>query len=205
MRSFKIILLISLLSGILIVPSCVIDSCTGVDFDAVRFFDVQDLEVFAFPKEGWWERIEPTDTVDFDSLGGLYLDFLVSYTAQNSSWQMGFPLVNRAYACSFIAGFDGSKDEQLESLAITSLDFWDIDHPAGSSLNDILQYKGNYLEEQDLALNDFIQAQTGFLQAEDMRLELLSHPLRAGSYRLKVNMTFTNGEAYEEELSLNVK
>lgn len=81
--------------------------------------------------------------------------------------------MNTANACSSIApGGHGSKAEALDSLSIITLNDFDVDHPAGTSINDILDYGGsryNPWNENSIPLVDFLTERKGkLLETEDM-------------------------------------
>jgi len=164
------------------------------------------MQAFVFPEEKWSRELSPTDTVALDSIGGIHIRFESNYVAQHRRiFPLQKPFLQTASACSIIPGYDGAKEEQLSKFDIISLDFWDVDHPEGSTINDLLQYRGNDWGDSDQSLISFIDSQTGLLTTESLRLAFIQGPMKAGSYRLKIDVEFTYGEEYEEEILMNVK
>ena len=143
-----------------------------------------------------------SDTIMFDELDKVYIDYLVIYTTQKPTQQdWSFSLMPAVTACSYIAGGSGSKEETLVSLTITTINDFDADHLANSNINDLFDYHGSYWEglTSPIPLTQFLDGQTGNLQEEDLILELKKAPEINQAFQLKVEMKLSTGEEYEFE------
>ncbi|WP_143080367.1 hypothetical protein [Hymenobacter arizonensis] len=102
-------------------------------------------------------------------------------------------LVSAAYACDqvFDPGNKGSA-ERVDSLSITSRYAYDVRHPAGTSLADVVEREGGTPWPQPSR-----QApQAPFRSAE---LVFRVPPAAAGSQQFRVYYRQTNGEVYTAE------
>ena len=133
MKSIKTILLTTILSIGFILPSCnkdnLVTSCDGVDFDAMRYFDIQGLTAFWYAIDSLYNfnPINPADSILLPELGGLFMEYEVEYHASTSDLNNPFSLISSTLACSYIAGYEGSKTEKLANLSIITLnDFDDV-------------------------------------------------------------------------------
>ncbi|MEO0470330.1 MAG: hypothetical protein AAF206_11955 [Bacteroidota bacterium] len=202
MSYLKTILLIFILMTGFFLPACMVkDSCDGVTF--LNFFDVKGLDIFAVtdargfdPENG--SEVMPNDSIPFDSLERIYIDYQVDYLAENqANWS--FSLIPAAYACSFIPGGSGSKEEGLVSFKITTLNDFDTAHPANSSIIDLFDYYGSYYEPRQtpITLSSFLNTQNENLTEEDLALRLNKAPELNPEFKIKVRMELSTGEVYE--------
>ena len=102
MKKLKILGLTLFLSIGLILPSCEKgkDSCDGVVF--TPYFDVAGISVssyFAYSSYGEGNKIPPADTVAFEELDKIFIDYLVDYLASSQpKWDWSISLrSNRQY------------------------------------------------------------------------------------------------------------
>lgn len=208
MKKPKTFLLTLLLSIGFFFPSCDKDdpgdSCDGVVF--LNHFDVKGLAVLNYSDLANQNIITPSDTIDFDELDKVYIDYVVEYIVRKPAprdWS--FSLMQNATACSYIAGGSGSREEQLVSLSITTINDFDNDHLANSNINDLFEYHGSYGSYWERLTNpipftQFIDEQTTEnLQAEDIVLALNKAPEIDQTFQIKVEMELSTGEVYEFE------
>lgn len=204
MKKLKIIgLTIYLFIGILI-PSC----NTGLDdcsFGPVHeFFDIQDIQVFYSSEIDPSELLSLNDKIAFDDLGYIYVDYVVEYVVSaEPRINNSFSLLSSAMGCSIVAGTKGSKEEELISFSIITLNDFDATHPANSNINDLFEYFGgsyNYYEaENPISLIDYINSLSGFIQQEDMVLKLIKAPDLDQEFKIKVVMELSTDEVHEFE------
>ena len=193
-------LTIYLFIGILI-PSCdwinTVDDC---DCSGSRYFDVEGLQVDAFTDIDQGILVTPAQQLRLSEFDGFYVDYLVDYHAcLTPKADFSLSLMNSAFACSCLPGFDGSNTEELLDFTITTINDFDADHLAGSNIIDLFQYQGGFFEPDDQPLADFlVQEQSGKLTIEDMRLRLLEAPSLDSVLQIKVRMELSTGEVYEE-------
>ena len=200
MRNYKAFLLtLYFFIGILI-PACDFaiedDDC---NCSGVRFFNVMDLEVGTFSDFDNFSRISDGQQVRLDQFAGYYIDYIVDYHAcAKPQWDWSLNLMSSAYACSCITGFDGSKDEELVAFTVRTVNDFDDDHPAGSSINDLLQYEGSFWEPEDIPLVEFLdEEQMAKMRFEDMRLRLTKAPEADSLVQIEVKMELSTGEIYQ--------
>lgn len=96
-----------------------------------------------------------------------------------------------AYACS---PRDPEFTEQLDSLVITSRFDFDAQHPAGTSLNDVLT-----TFDWSESLNDYLRERAGRPDIVLPLLKLRTVPAQAGPQQFRVFYRLTNGEEYTAE------
>lgn len=195
MKNFKSILLLFLLTNVFIIPSCEEkDSCDGIDFNQFLYFNIEGLEYD-------WSGTN-SDTVAFEELGNLYIDYETEYSASVHPKEKGFfSLIPSAYACSILPGTEGSKEEELVSFTISTLNDFDEEHLANSNINDLFDYHGGNLDflENPIPLTQYLEEQTGLLQEEDMFLSLTKAPEINSEFKMKVVMELSTEEVYEFE------
>lgn len=132
--------------------------------------------------------------------GGFYVDYLVDYHAQlqqpKTDWSLS--LMNSALACSCAIGYEGSKNEELVAFTVKTVNDFDAEHPAGSLINDLLQYEGSYFFEDVQPLEDFLEMeQQGKMSYEDMRLSINKAPTLDSLFQVEIVMELSTGERYE--------
>ena len=205
MKKLKTIILTVLLTTGLIMPGCRnVTSCDGVVFQ--NYFDIFGITTFNFTEyNGFGEgtEIAPADTITFDQLDRIYVDFLVDYVVLAPSKQdWSFSLIPSANACSYIPGSRGSKEEALVNFSIITLNDFDDDHLANSNMNDLFDYHGSYMEVLAIpvSLPQFLSSQTGNIEQEDMVLRLRKAPFLNPELKLKLVMELSTGETFEEEI-----
>jgi len=202
MKNFKSILLIFLLTNVFVIPSCEkgssdpLDSCHDVDFTQYQYFNIEGLNY------EWRNVSSDIDTVAFEELGHLYIDYETDYSASlQPKTKSSFSLIPTAYACSIIPGTKGSKEEELISFTISTLNDFDEEHTANSNINDLFDYQGGFLDfpENPIPLTQYLEEQTGLLQEEDMVLTLKKAPEINTEFKIKVVMELSTNEVYEFE------
>lgn len=200
MRYFKTFALtLYFFIGILI-PAC---DWVGIDDDCncggTRFFNVIDLRVDAFKDISSSVLVTPGERLFLDEFEGFYLDYEVDYHAcANPRTDWSLSLMNTAWACSCAVGYDGSKNEGLIDLTVTTVNDFDDDHLAGSSINDLLQYRGSFWETDDLPFPEFLEEEKADkLRFEDMKLSLLKAPEIDSVFQVQIRMELSTGEVYE--------
>ena len=200
MKDFKVILLTALMVIGFVFPSCekVTDSCDGIDVSDFRFFDIQgaDALVFQHSPTGGFELVEPLDTIVFRENTGLYVSYQADYHALRSSRDASFGWVASAMACSFIGGYDGSKNERLDGLTVVTENDYDAEHPAGSSIVDLLEVQFE-LPNDTQPLNDYLANQTETIQSQVLQLNLLRAPASDGAFQFTIQVDLSTGEQYE--------
>ncbi|MEO0723654.1 MAG: hypothetical protein AAFZ63_03865 [Bacteroidota bacterium] len=201
MRTYKVFFLtLYFFIGILI-PAC--DFSTEDDFDCncsgSRFFNIMDLEIGAFSDFDNLTGISDGQQLRLNDFAGYYIDYVVDYHAcaqPRQDWSLS--LMTPAYACSCIAGYDGSKNEELVAFTVRTVNDFDADHPAGSSINDLFQYEGNFWDVEDIPLVDFLEEeQMDRMRFEDMRLRLLKAPEADSLVQVEVQMELSTGESFQ--------
>lgn len=197
-RIKTILLTLYFFIGILI-PSCEWVTEPDCNCGSYRFFNVTDLTVDPVTDFDSQTRIAPSQQVTLAEFAGLYVDYVTDYHAclqQKSSWS--FNLMSPAYGCSCALGWEGSKDEELVNFTVSTINDFDDEHLAGSSINDLLQYEGSYFDESTLPLVDFLaDEQMDKLRYEDMRLSLSQAPVLDSVFQVKVHMELSTGEVYD--------
>jgi len=177
-----------------------LNSCDGVVF--LNHFNVLGLAVSSFSDISTDEMIAPFDTITFDELDKIKIDYLVNYIAQKSSKKnWSFSLMPSLMACSYIPGTNGSKNEAIENLTISTLNDFDSDHLADTDIKDLFDYHGSAWERLDnpISLLQFLEEQTGNIQGGDLILGLKKAPEINQEFRLKVTLELSTGEVYEFE------
>jgi len=199
MKQVKILLTLFLTIGFFF-PSCIVSDDDDCNCGGSRFFDVEGLEILSFKDDSRSSINLPGETISLATYGGLYIDYLARYHAQltpKRDWS--FSLMNTAYACSCIVGFDGSKEEELVSFSITTLNDFDNDHLAGSDIVDLFDVRGTFFSEENESLSDYLANMTGKLMQEDMLLMPTKVPELNAEVKVRVRMELSTGEVYEAD------
>ncbi len=201
MNNYKTILLTMLFSIGFIFPSCskekLRDSCDGVDFDSFRYFDIQGLDAYVYKGEMYgFEVVNAVDTITFSENVGIFMHYQADYHASLSP---SVGLMNSAMACSFIGGFDGSKTEKLAHLSITTLNDFDNDHLANSSISDLLEVYLDGFNEDTLPLTDYLANQTENIKKQALKIRLKKAPELNHEFLFKIEVELSTGERYEAE------
>ncbi len=133
------------------------------------YFDVKGiLEIVNYKERGTCcaDALKENDTVRFSDYDFLSIKFDVDYHSSNllrrRTWD--FSLMNEALACSCLtSGWLGSKEEQLDSISIITLNDFDAEHLANRSINDLMQ---TYMDEKRVNVNEFSAQNMSPLQYE---------------------------------------
>ena len=180
----------------IIIPAC--DWTDPCDCSGYRYFDVTDMTVQALTNLEDFTPVTPGEQLSLDMFGGFYIDYIADYhacKALENDWSLS--LMSSAYACSCLVGYDGSREEALVEFSVNTLNDFDEDHLAGSSINDLLMYQGSYLDLDSQAFPDFLSEEmAGKLRFEDMRLSLTSAPTIDSVFQIEVVMELSTGERY---------
>lgn len=199
MKSAKTILLTLYFFIGILVPACELNPGLDCDCGDYRYFNVTDLTVDPVNDFDRMSPIAPGQQVVLADFAGFYIDYVTDYHAcaqPKTDWS--FSLLTPAYGCSCAVGWEGSKNEELVSFTVSTINDFDDDHLAGSSINDLLQYQGSYFDEDNVPLNDFLaDEQMGKLRFEDMRLRLTQAPEIDSVLQVQVRMELSTGEVYD--------
>ena len=205
MKYFKYLAITTLLVFGFSFPSCDDD---GLDCNCPpeTFFDVQDLEVGLYQDVNLGLPIASEDTVQFNDGKYIHLDYIVDYhTYHTPKRDWSFSLINSAYACSCVEGGYRSKEEELVSFCITTLNEFDDEHLTNTDITDLFEYigffnNGEYIDVNDQPLADQISVGINQeLQGEDMVLKLTKAPELNSEFKIKIAMELSTGETYEVE------
>lgn len=207
MKNFKTIFLTLLLSIGFMLPSCekeaIITGCE--DMEDYRYFDIKGLAISYLEKDtldSFKFLSEDVDTIIFSDLAGIYVEYEVDYHANVAP----FSFIGSMMACTFLAGYDGSKTEQLVDLSIITLNDFDDTHLANSSINDLIIVDGDWVVKNDTwvqetpsDLSDYLANQTGLIRNPYLRLALKKAPEINPELRFSIKVELSTGESYQEE------
>lgn len=211
MKNLKIIGLIFFLMIGIGTPSCDkedadccggsgMNSCDGVVFQ--NYFDIEGIGILAYTDFIQRTEIPPLATVTFDELDKVYIDYQVEYTTSvQSKNDWSFSLIPTANACSYVPGTKGSKEQGIVDFSIITLNDFDAEHLANTSINDLFDYFGSNWQplENSISLAQFLENQTGLIQEEGMFLNLKKAPELEEEFKVKVVMKLSTGEVFEVE------
>ena len=203
MRNTKLIGLTLFLFLGFVIPSC--EKSTD-DYDPYcqchlyKYFDIKGFNDFTYTRDSLTNRqVMPFDTVSFSTFkSGLLVHYDVDYHAfAEPKSDYSFSLMNTADAsCICDVGYGGSKKEKIKSLTITTINDFDDEHSANSSINDLFYI---YDSEKNLInFEDFLNSQTGLIQKQSMTLRLKKAPTLNPEFNFKVTLELSNGELYEK-------
>ena len=185
-----------------IVPSCD-DFNPGIDCDCdpYRYFDINSISNLRFYEDfNLGEQIFPSDTIPIANFDAIYIDLDADYHATiQRQFDWTFSLINTSNACTCAVGWDGSKNERLVDLQVITLNDFDNDHLANSSINDLIDFQGRFFNQTDIPLNEFITNQTEPLAHEDFLLKLKKAPELNSEFKVKIVVELSTGEEYEIE------
>lgn len=204
MKSIKIALLSVIFMIGFILPSCKkdIDSCGGSSLESSRYFNIKGLNAFVYQNnDNGFEVISSKDTLPFLETTGIYLIYQAEYHSLNlPAFNNSFSLLSTAMACTPIQpGYDGSKTERLENLTITTLNDFDEEHPANSSINDFFEVQTSVFQGEDIPLTEFLQNQTENIKTQELLLKLKQVPTATPTFHFKISIELSTGEKYETE------
>ncbi len=209
MKTARNIILTFLLASSLLAPAC---NTTDDDCNCgnVReFFDIQGVASSNFRTlENSGFNIQPLleeDAVEWDRYS-LASEFAVEYYGmaptdkKEPSFWSGLSLINEAWACSCLPnGFSGSE-ETLDFLDLITLEDFDDNHPAGSSIKDILnirtfsEFEGLIHSEMDLDV--FLVQEREAIAYKSFDLLLQVPPATTSTQQFQLIIQLSNGESY---------
>ena len=108
--------------------------------------------------------------------------------------------MNSLLACSPLSeGYDGAKEEKIESLEVITLNDFDADHMAGSSIVDILtiqdyDYDTGVSEAKSVA--DYLE-EDELVREEMIILKPIKIPELSAGFQIKVSIQLSTGESFE--------
>lgn len=198
MNNIKTTLLTVLFTIGFILPSCKKDfSGLCGDVASFRYFDIKGLDVFAYQDDvDGFEIFDSVDTISFSENVGIFMQYQADYHAAILP-AMG--LMNSAVACSVIGGYDGSKTEKLEDISIITLNDFDKDHLANSSIGDLLEVDLDGINEDTLPLMDYLANQTENIKKQALKIRLKKAPELNQEFLFKIEVELSTGERYEAE------
>ncbi len=188
----RTLLLLCLFSMGLFLPNC----SDGLDcsFGPVPdFFDIQGMLTNHVGRDNNLIEVNEISFADYEYLA---LNFDVEYIAYEHRSAWNFDFVNQVYGCSPPeAGLEGSKFEAFDNITITTLNDFDDDHLADTSINDLLRVMySNYREL--LSLEEFL-AREGNVKRPGLFFQLTKAPELNQELRLRVTVELSTGERYE--------
>ncbi|GAA4372871.1 hypothetical protein GCM10023186_02810 [Hymenobacter koreensis] len=159
---------------------------------ALAYFDVEGANLFALnsPANQTSRSIVPNESV---SRPNLLLAMSLPVRYYSSAPARGG---NRAYACSPLEPGQLGTDERVDSLTIRSRFDYDAQHPAGSSLNDLVAL--DYLPS-GLILEPNRIAEANGQPLKQLNFRLRRAPTASGPQQFRVRLRLTNGEVYTAE------
>jgi len=161
---------------------------------APDFFDIQSMVV---NHVGLDKRTIESDIIDFEDYGFLSFSFFVEYLSFQKPETWNFSLMNGVYGCSPPeAGTLGSKEESFIDIQFLTLNVFDEEHGAGTSINDLLEITN--LERDPVPLNYFLMTYKNNVPTEWYLLKLKKRPTMNQDFQFKVIVDLSNGEQYEE-------
>lgn len=148
------------------------------------------------------DHLDPTknllssDSISYSEYGFISMRFLVDYIVYQPTSRWNFSLMNAAYSCTPpIAGTLGSKEEAFDDIQVITMNEFDENHNAGSSINDLIEISNR--SEDFLPLNDFLNNFEGTVPTEWFQLLLTKRPNLNQNFQVKVIVTLSTGENYE--------
>ncbi len=200
MKSVKTILLTLYFFLGILVPSCeLVDPGLDCNCGNYRFFDVTDITIDPVSDFDSQTRIQSNQQVTLVEFAGFHVDYIADYHASlqpKNDWS--FTLMAPAYGCSCLTGWEGSKEEELIDFTVTTINDFDDDHLAGSSINDLLRHEGSFWEQNSQPLTEFLdEEKVGKLRFEDMNLGLNQAPVLDSNFQVQVRMELSTGEVFE--------
>lgn len=202
MKSLKTVLLTLILSIGFLLPSCDRDPDAFCNCpEVIPYFDIMDLKIHNTEKVEDFSRIIDSnqDSISSDRFEGIFLEYLVDY---HSDINFNFSVMNSAFGCSCVgSGYKGSATEKIESFEIITLNDFDDDHPANTSINDLFIVSIETTGQAPLSLNDFLLDTSSFIKYEYLPLRITKTPQNNPDFHIKVILKLSTGEEYEVENS----
>ncbi len=139
------------------------------------------------------EEGESVNSGDYQLWVNFEVDFVGLQLPQENNFS--FSLIPSAYACSCNEnGGQGGKDTLQDLQIITKNDF-DEDHPANSSLNDLMVI--HFEQDEDNLVDYLARAAREPFMYPSFFLTLKKSPSVPSDFEVSVEMTLDNGEFYE--------
>jgi len=190
---------------LLLVTGFTFQNCDPFDCNCPPFsggyFDIQGIDLINYKKRGnsSVDKLLENEEVKFSDYSGLTIDYIVEYHSNNchqkKTWD--FSIMNSALACSCLEnGWEGSKEEKINSLTILTLNDFDTEHRANDTINELLDI-GFHCETFDL--NEYLLQDTSNIEFEDLILKLKVAPELNNEFKVKVIMELSTNEIYESE------
>lgn len=203
MKYFKhFALILVLLIGVGI-PSC-LPPCECPIIQG-EFFDIQGGELGNWKGENhsFWV-LEKGETVSVEEFR-LIVQFEVDYFGQQLSPSKGidFSLIPSAYACTCAENGLKGSEEILENLRVITKNNFDENHPANSSLNDLIliQMPG----DEEVSLEEYLTRENRSpVYYQNFWLSLKQAPSLPSDFEVSVEMTLDNGEVYQMDSEMIV-
>ncbi len=173
-------------------PNC----SNGLDCDfgpAPDFFDIEGMRTRFFDRD---DNLIDTEELSFSDFGYLSVIFDVEYLVYEQKTKRNFGFINQAYGCSpEEPGLQGSKFEAFENITITTLNDFDEEHLADSSMNDLLRVM--YLYSSELTtIDEFLDDDTN-VQRPGLLFQLSKAPELNPELRLRINIELSTDEQYK--------
>lgn len=176
-------------------PNCVDCDCPN---NTPPYFDIKGLEVQLYPKNDCCGNpLKPSAVINANELQGITLYYDAVFLAGQlmrpcigDHWS----LIPTLTACSCEEpGYLGAKNEMLDTLVVTTLYPFDNDHPARSSLNDVL-----LVEEKSgrTPLDQFLSKPPSLIDSQWHQFILTKTPQGADTFQVSVAVRLSNSESY---------
>jgi len=200
MKSLKTVILTVFLSIGFLFPSCDRDPYPVCNCpDVLPYFDIMDLKIHNTEKVKSYSKIIDANqsSISRDSFEGLFLEYLVDY---HSNIDFNFSLMNSAIGCSCIdSGYKGSATEKLESIEIITLNDFDDDHPANTSINDLFIMTFETTDQPQLPLDEFLLDNSSLIEFQFLPLRITKAPENDMTFHVNVILKLSTGEEYQAE------
>ena len=171
-------------------------NCPPVEFP---FFDVNGTELHHdFTNTESSSVEEGVRFIDYNGLKLLY-NYDVLASQQNHNCKKTFSLMNEAYGCSCdFDGSQGSKEEKLKNVVITTLNNFDDNHLANDTINDLFVLNRT-IYGQNITVEDYLQVDTLNIQTNKLVFTLTQPPVINRKLKMKITVELSTGEIYEAE------
>lgn len=166
------------------------------NFDpAPEFFDIQD---FSVEHRNENNAVVADTAISYANYGYMSCRFAVEYISSPIRDRAIFTPFNPVYGCDPPApGASGSKEESIVDLQVITINEFDDDHPAGSSLNDIIMMDD--FNNTRILLDDYLSVDRDNVHAEWFQLFLTVGPTISQEFQVMVKIELSTGEIYEVE------
>jgi len=168
------------------------------------FFDVKDVKHNFLKSTGEESTavINDGETINFEELNSLYVQFEVDYISSNHNSQCWN--LNMLYACDCDpSGIEGSKTEKFENIKVTTLVDFNDEFLTGSDISELFKIRFQYnvvnFREDDLVY--FLATNEENLDNEIFKLILKQKP-QYGELKFKIDIELSNNENYSMTTNL---